>query len=165
MMVLEIGDILFFVKCLKEPSAHFNIFSFITFCSGQTRPALHFKLRHTRPISNNSIRHFYFNRLPHLWNSLPLLNLDHSLSTIRSKLYKLFCIKNFNLDNPYSFHYPCPCAKCSSIPTLTPLSCLSMFVFVLLFVIGCWCIPPADPQHYHPIAIILPLTFHLPCVW
>ena len=90
MMVLEIGDILFFVKCLKEPLAHFNIFSFVTFCSGQTQSAMHFKLRQTLPLSNYSIRNSYFNRLPCLWNSLPLFNLDHSVSIVWSKLYKPF---------------------------------------------------------------------------
>ena len=117
MMVLEINDILFFIKSLKEPCDHFDISRFVTFCSGQTRSASYVKLKHVLVATNNSTRNFYFNRLPRLWNSLP--PIDMSQSTIKWKFYKHFWnhfTTNFDPDNVCSFHYLCPCAKCSSLP-------------------------------------------------
>ena len=109
MMVL---DILFFIKFLKEPCDHFDISRFVTFCSGKTRSASCDVLVAT----NNSTRKFYFNRL---WNSLPPIDMSQSMTTIKKKLYKHFWnhfTTNFDPDNVCSFHYLCPCAKCSSLP-------------------------------------------------
>ena len=119
MMVLEIYDILFFIKSLKEPTDYFDISRYVSFCSGQTRLSSHRKLRHAPPTSNNSSRNFYFNRLPRLWNSLPLLDISQSISTIKTKLYQHFWdhfTANFDPDNLCSYHYLCPCANCSSLP-------------------------------------------------
>ena len=119
MMILEINDILFFVKSLKEPTDHFDISRFVTFCSGCTRLASNLKLKHGLVTTNNSTRNFYFNRLPRLWNSLPLIDISQSLSTIKMKLYKHFWnhfTANFDPDNLCSYHYLCPCTNCSSLP-------------------------------------------------
>ena len=119
MMVLEINDILFFIKSLKEPSDHFDISRFVTFCSGQTRSASYVKLKHVLVTTNNSTRNFYFNRLPRLWNSLPRIDMSQPITSIKSKLYKLFWnhfTTNFDPGNVCSFHYLCPCAKCWSLP-------------------------------------------------
>ena len=119
MMILEINDVLFFVKSLKEPTDHFDISRFVTFCSGCTRLASNLKLKHSLVTTNNSTRNFYFNRLPRLWNSLPLIDISQSLSTIKIKLYKHFWnhfMANFDPDNLCSYHYLCPCANCSSLP-------------------------------------------------
>ena len=32
--------------------------------------------------ANNISRHSYFNRIPHLWNALPMINLNYSHDTI-----------------------------------------------------------------------------------
>ena len=119
MMILEINDVLFFVKSLKEPTDHFDISRFVTFCSGCTRLASSLKLKHSLVTTNNSTRNFYFNRLPRLWNSLPLIDISQSLSTIKIKLYKHFWnhfTANFDPDNLCSYHYLCSCANCSSLP-------------------------------------------------
>ena len=60
MMIFEIIDIIFFIKCLKQPSKRFNILSFVTFCSSQTRSSTYFKPRHLLSRKNYT-RHFYFN--------------------------------------------------------------------------------------------------------
>ena len=72
MMELEIADIMFFVKSLKYPSDHFNIRNFVQFSVIPTHSSTFFKLRHS--IKTKS--HFYFNRIPHLWNSLPSFDID-----------------------------------------------------------------------------------------
>ena len=118
MMVFEINDIIFFIKCLKHPSEYFDILNYVTFCSSHTRSSTHFKLRHSL-AKKNSVRHFYFNRIPRLWNSLPYIDIDQPIATIKLKLKKfLWChfIKNFNPNNLCTYHYLCPCAKCSLFP-------------------------------------------------
>ena len=75
MMIFEINDIIFFIKCLKQPSKRFNILSFVYFCPSQTWSSAYFKLRHSLSRKNYT-RHFYFNRLPRLWNSLPYIDIQ-----------------------------------------------------------------------------------------
>ena len=70
---LEIQDIMFLVKCLKEPSDNFNIFSCVSFSSGTTRSAASRKLIHKFTKFCSSC-HFYFNRIVRLWNALPPVN-------------------------------------------------------------------------------------------
>lgn len=122
MMWYELADIMFFIKELKNPSKRFNIHNFVNFSSTTTRSSFHTNLRHTRSRTNSS-RHFYFNRLPRLWNSLPPLDISLSLFSLQSMLVKLFW-NHFNLnfisDTPCSYHYKCPCARC--ICTLNPSS-------------------------------------------
>ena len=81
MMQLEINDILFFIKCIKEPSRSFNISDYVMFCASNTHSSTYLKLRHSLSKSNRA-RHFFFNRLPRLWNSLPLVDTDLSLPTL-----------------------------------------------------------------------------------
>ena len=118
MMVLELNDILFFVKCLKEPSDHFDIKRFFTFFSGCTRLASCSKLSHAR-VCNNKSRNFYFNRFPRLWNSLPIIDVSQSIPTIRKKLYNHFWnrfLDKFDHNYTCTYHYLCPCTHCSSLP-------------------------------------------------
>ena len=120
MMQLEMYDILFFIRCLKDPpeNSGFNIHSFLSFSNSATRSSTHFKLQHS--VSRSNIcRHFYFKRLPRLWNSLPTINLDQSISTIRKKLYRFMWNHfehNFHSDIPCSYHFLCPCNKCACLP-------------------------------------------------
>ena len=118
MMEFEISDIIFLVKSMKNPSAFFDIFSFIKPCNLSTRSSSSFKLRHS-VSKNNSISNSYFNRIPRLWNSLPPLDITLSLSAIKSTIRDLFWnhfISNFNPDNVCSYHYLCPCNSCSKLP-------------------------------------------------
>ena len=76
---------------------------------------LYLKLK--RPISRaNSIRHFFFKRLPRLWNSLPTIDLSWSTTTIKHKLSQYFWnhfTVHFNPDNPCTYHHLCPCSRCA----------------------------------------------------
>ena len=118
MMQYEISDIMFLVKCIKNPSNYFNISEFVLFSSSNTRSSAHLKLKHSIP-KNNTLRQFYFNRIPRLWNSLPRFDLDLSIATIRSKLQHFFWnhfISNFDSNNICTYHYLCPCRSCSMLP-------------------------------------------------
>ena len=136
MMILEINDILFFVKSLKELTDLYDISRFVTFCSGCTRLASNLKLKHGLVTTNNSTRNFYFNRLPRLWNSLPLIDISQSLSTIKMKLYKHFWnhfTANFDPDNLCSYHNLCPCANCSSLPVSYNFNTCLLSTFICVF--------------------------------
>ena len=49
MMQFEIKDILFFLRCIQNPTKAFDIHHYVEFCSGSTRSSTSFKLKH--PIS------------------------------------------------------------------------------------------------------------------
>ena len=118
MMQLELNDILFFVVSIKNPTKSFNVLDYVTFCSGSTRTSASLKLVHCFS-RNNKVKHFYFNRLPWLWNSLPTIDIHQPMSTIKHKLQLFFWnhfIAHFSSNNPCLFHFICPCAKCSVLP-------------------------------------------------
>ena len=73
MMQLEIIDILFFVTIIKHLTERFDVSKYVTFSSASTRSSSKCKLVHTLSRINRD-RHFYFNRLPRLWNSLPIIH-------------------------------------------------------------------------------------------
>ena len=106
------------VKSLKEPSDYFDISRYVSFSSGRTRLSSYLKLSHASAATTNSSRNFYFNRLPRLWNSLPLLDINQWIPTIKTKLYLHLWshfTANFDPDVICSYHYLCPCANCSSL--------------------------------------------------
>ena len=109
---------MFFIKSYKSPHPGFNITDYITFATGNTRLATHQKLNHTRS-SDNITKNFYLNRLPRIWNHLPVINLDLSVITIKQKL----CIylwnhflSHFNPDIKCTYSFLCPCVNCSKFP-------------------------------------------------
>ena len=118
MMQFELSDIMFFIKSLKELSDSFDILKYVTFCSGRTRSATFLKLK-LPSVRTNLERHFYFNRLPRLWNSLPPISTVNSLYRIKSDLRKFLWshfVTNFDPARPCSFHLVCPCSRCSHLP-------------------------------------------------
>ena len=92
MMLFELNDIMFFIRCLKQPSSCLDIGSFVKFSSSVgLRSATHNKIIHTKSKNNHS-RHFYFNRLPRLWNSLPPMDLASAyLLTLSNSKSKRSC--------------------------------------------------------------------------
>ena len=83
-MLFELNDICFFVRSLQlceSPNHSFNISRYTSFSPNNTRSGTYKKLVQP-PITHNRDKHFYFNRLPHLWNSLPPIDLSLSLVSI-----------------------------------------------------------------------------------
>ena len=74
---------MFFVKSLKAPSDHFNIYQYVHFANNSTRSASSSKLVHARQTSSIH-HHFYFSKILRLWNHMPIIDL--SLSTKRIKI-------------------------------------------------------------------------------
>ena len=95
-----------------------SLIYYIQFNVSNTRSSSYLKLRHS--ISQNNLQgHFFFNRLPRLWNSLPLLDISLSIPSIRTKLREHFCnhfIAHFDSNNVCTYHYLCPCVNCTKLP-------------------------------------------------
>ena len=89
MFIFELNDLMFFIKSMKNPSPHFDITKWIHLNTNVTRSSTYFKLAHNRSRCNLS-HHFYFNRLPRLWNSLPPINLDLPITTLKQQLNSTF---------------------------------------------------------------------------
>ena len=118
MYFFEMNDIFLFITCLKDPPSNFNILNYVSFSQNSTRSGSSNKLTHTSS-SSATTRFFYFNRLPLLWNSLPPLNLDEPLSTLKSQVRKHLWnhfMSHFDHLDPCSYHYLCPCSKCHFTP-------------------------------------------------
>ena len=115
MMLFELNDIIFFVKSLNCITSSFNILDYVSFCEHSTRSSTHHKLKQSVSCTNKT-NHFYFNRLPRLWNSIPTVDLNQPLSTIISELKQFFWnhfITNYDPLKPCTLHYLCLCCKCS----------------------------------------------------
>ena len=118
---LELQDLIFLVKSIKDPPDNCDISSYVTFSHSTTRASYLNHLQHNF-CHSSTVHHFYFNRVVSLWNSL-VSHIDLSLSTssikrhIISVLWDHF-LSNFDPHNPCSFHYICPCSSCSFIPHL-----------------------------------------------
>ena len=82
MYTYEIADILFLIKSIRNPTNSFNINNYITFYTGSSRLAKAHKLQHSYG-ANNISRYLYFNRIPRLWNALPVINLNLSMDIIK----------------------------------------------------------------------------------
>ena len=104
MYIFELNDIIFLISTLKRSSTHFQITNYISFNTGVTRSSSLNKLIH-KCTRLNSDRHFYFNRIPRLWNALPPINLSLSLHTIKMIICGQFSYRTLTLNNPCTFHF------------------------------------------------------------
>ena len=116
--MFELYDVMFFVKSLQSPSPCFCITDYISFSHSNIRSSTTNKLQYIYS-PNNFVKNFYFNRLPYIWNTLPPIDLSLSITIIKTRLYKFFSnhiLLNFQSDNLCTFHFICPCCKCTNTP-------------------------------------------------
>lgn len=108
---LEIADVLFFVKCLKNPNDSFNVLDFVEFSTSKTRAGNRRKLQHKYCKTRN----FFFHRIVRLWNALPELDITLSLPSLKFHLAKFFWnifLTHFDVNNTCTYHFVCPCSTC-----------------------------------------------------
>ena len=111
MYIFELQDILFAIKSLKSPTNQFNINNYITFNSSTTRSGASNKLVIPQHL-NNTARHSYFHRLPSLWNAMPIIDINTSYTTLKSKLKSFlwnYFLTTFDKNNKCTLHFLCPC--------------------------------------------------------
>ena len=116
--ILDLNDVMFFIKSLKNHHDGFNITNYIKFVTGNTRSALCNKLQQTKS-TNNTLKNFYFNRLPRIWNILPIIDINEHPTRIKNKLTKYLWkhfLNNFDPTITCTFSILCPCINCSKVP-------------------------------------------------
>ena len=138
MMYFELCDIMYFVQCLKDPceAGASSVLSHVEFYSGSTCSSANLKLRHSLSKST-AVGHLYFNQLFRLWNSLPPINLNHSIPTIKQHIIRVLWekfIMNFQSNDslpPLSPSLRSP-DNFSGVPSthIIPLSFISIFTFL-----------------------------------
>ena len=113
----------FFFGLLKNPPDNFILSEYIHFAQSSTRSSSTGKITASSPctprLNVNSTRHFYFNRIIKIWNSLPPLDLDCPMSSLKSRLKDLYWdyfIDHFCVDSPCSWYRVCPCNNCALLP-------------------------------------------------
>ena len=107
-MWLDMQDVMFVIKCLKDPPDNFNILNYISFTNTNTRSSMKNKMSYN--FKRTTIgRHFYFNRIIRLWNSLPEFDLQKSV--LKNITWNYF-ITNFDPQITCTFHLQCPCSNC-----------------------------------------------------
>ena len=112
-MLYELNDMFFFffavvvvvVKSLKQASSSFTITDYVSFTNNNTRSGSHHKL--VQPIATT--KHFYYNRLPHLWNSLPPIDISMKASSLESRALFWDHFMTHPILVPY--HFCCPCTN------------------------------------------------------
>ena len=113
---LEFHDLMFMIKCIKDSPDNWKPSDHITFISSSTRASNSNYLQHNYSRSTTT-RHFYWNRIVPLWNSLASeIDLSLPIAGIKQLISELLWshfIDHFDSDNPCSFHYLCPCSSCS----------------------------------------------------
>ena len=104
------------IKSYKSPTSHFNIKNYLQFSSSNTRFGSSAKLVHHR-CSTNLTHHFYFHRIPCLWNSLPTVVLTAQITSFKHKLY--ICMWNHFIQefNDNDVHIP----STTSVPVASVL--------------------------------------------
>ena len=117
MMSFEVNDITFFITSVKMPTSNFNILQYVSFSSTTTR-SCGVRLRHQLSRYNSS-SHFYFTRLPRLWDKLHVSKyvdlLGCSVSLAKSRLCRFmwsYLEDFFCSDDLCTYHFCCPCSKC-----------------------------------------------------
>ena len=85
--ILDLNDVVFFIKSLKNYHNGFNINNLIKFATRNTHSALSNKVQQIRS-ANITSKNFYFNHLPRIWNILPIIDLNGHPTRIKSKLSK-----------------------------------------------------------------------------
>ncbi len=114
---LELQDLVFLVKCLKDPHDTIGINRYLNPVNSEsTRANTKNNLQH-RFSRLSSTRHFYFFRIVRLWNAIPTGIIDLNLSTQTNKIQLKHFLwdhfqQNFASNNFCSFHYMCPCSRC-----------------------------------------------------
>ena len=94
-------DILFFVSCYKSPTHYFPSLQPFSFCSSKTRLVITSKLNLNSFSSFAECNSFACTcHAPHLWNSLPTIDLTLSTHSIKALLKKHLWNHFINHFNP-----------------------------------------------------------------
>ena len=99
-------------------------FNNILTTSHNNRSSASNKLIHPHHVNKVS-HHSYFHRLPALWNTMPIIDLNWLFTVIKTRLKSYLWnhfLYNFNDNINCSFHFLCPCSRCHQSKPTTPIT-------------------------------------------
>ena len=100
-----------------------QLYIFRTTCTRTGSTGRMLNINYTR---TSAARHFYFNRIVLLWNSVqPAINLNESFKVVRYKLINFLWshfIYHFNPLDTCTYHLVCPCSNCHATGRSTLLT-------------------------------------------
>lgn len=113
---LDLQDLIFLIKCFRDPDNTMDIYNHVSFSKTSTRAGTSNKLR-LRFARLDSTKYSYFFRVVRLWNSIPdgVINLSLSVESNKIHLSRFLWqhfLQHFDPKDPCSFHLLCPCHKC-----------------------------------------------------
>ena len=114
---LEIQDVMLLVKSLIEPADNTTILNYVTFASVNTQSSSSGKLVDSYTRYSPS-RHFYYNRIVRQWNSLPTIDLNQSIYSIKRQIISCLWLHfqtTFIPENVCTYHFLCSCNKCVTL--------------------------------------------------
>ena len=114
MYTSELADIVFAIKFMKAPSSNFDITRYLSFTARSTRSAAQGKLKHVTMPNNKQGTHILIDFFTF---GMPPVDLPVGIYKQDKFLWSHF-ISNFKSDNTCSYHFVCPCSKCTDIPHL-----------------------------------------------
>ena len=110
-MMFEINDIMMLLRSLKSG---LDMSNHISFYHSSSRLTSFGKL-----VPHNNVggyNWFYYNRVVHLYNALPYIDLSLSIPSLKNQIYTYFINhfnSNFNPDLSCTYYLLCPCSSCS----------------------------------------------------
>ena len=118
---LEAQDVLLLIKLMIDPPSGFRLEEYIIFTSSSTRASSLNKIKSSRLLIPRLkvTRHFFFNRVIRIWNSLPYIDIQLPYPSIKRHILDIFWqyfLQAYSIDNPCSWCIVCPCANCSNLP-------------------------------------------------
>jgi len=105
MYMLDLYDIIFFVKALQQSSPLFN--KYHMYHSVLLTPGHHLIINHVH-INSNYTRKFYLNRIPRIWNKLPYIDIPTLTSISPYQSSKLLLINGRNTSPQICIWFPMP---------------------------------------------------------
>ena len=128
----ELQNVLLFRHLVKFPPDNYNLSDFVHFSDSSTCSATAGKLipSSLKIPRLDRTKHFYYNRIIMIWNSLPPFDLHLSYVTLKTKFKNFiwdYFLNNYCHENPHSWYCVCPCSSCSVVTLNTILTHLSIY--------------------------------------
>lgn len=110
--LMMVYELVFFIKEIKNTTARFDIRTYLTFSTSNTRSSSLMKLTHTRTKSKHQVDyHVYGTLFPLLTYTLPLYPSSANYVNFSGTISKLILIQ---MTPAQAYHFLFPCSKCIS---------------------------------------------------
>jgi hypothetical protein len=135
---LDLHDLLFLVKCLQDRDSNIEIHQYVSFRNTCTRSGSTGRMLTINFTRTSAARHFYFNRIVCLWNSIQSvvpINTSESLYVIKRKL-KAFLVSLLSPLRPVKYLYIPLSLSLPQLPWLRAI-CIIIINFIITPILFC----------------------------